>query len=334
MRLWPILSGALHLATRERAGREHRAVGGACDAEPARAALRADAEALERLTLLEQGPALVRRRADVVGVPGGTLVPHPALDDDPWWVVGRSAAGDVAVPASVALLGWRGDGRPLRWKQSSVGTAAHPDGECAATTALLECLERHAVRRVWHGSTALAPADALVATAAGPRLDGELRRARLHPRAWLVATDLPVVVALVAVTRSDRQQITFGACARLAGDEVAAVRHALHEAISVRAALAGDSAATETAAPRRLALRQDEFLRYLEGLVEHHVTPAPPAPGGLEHAVEERFGVPVVRIPLPTQGASPVVRVVVPHEDFLVPRDSHDRYALAPGYIE
>ncbi|MDA2810915.1 YcaO-like family protein [Nocardiopsis sp. RSe5-2] len=338
MKTWPILAGTLFLATHR--GPAETAVGGACDTDPERAAARAEAEYTERTALIENGPGLLRRRADLLGGGVPTIAPVPALDDEEWWLPGTALGGagpprPAAVPAITSLLKWT-DGRPLRWKQSSVGTAAHPDPAVAAETALLETLERHAVRRVWHGTARLEAVDAHLEPALPEGVRAELDRAGLAVRVWRIHDDLPVSAVLAAVLRRDKEQITFGACARRAADLRPAVRHAVCEAVSVRAALANASSdPAEVARPREMARRQNDFLDHLSAMEVPVAHPADPAAtADLGAAVARRFGADPVAADLSPREGPPVVRVVIPHPEFLLPADSESRYALSPGYIE
>lgn len=343
MKTWPILSSTLFLSTSPGRGADAPVAGGACDVDPERAGIRARSEALERAALIERGPALLRPRGELLDRGVRLVAPHPDLTDEEWWLPGsqRDDTGreqPAAVPARTSLLRWT-DGRPLRWKQSSVGTAAHPDARAARTTALLESLERHAVRSVWRGTARIVRADHRVADALPAPLLRQLDTQRLRVRAWRVLTDVPVAAVLAAVVRTDKQQITFGACARRPDDDRAALLHAVCEAVSVRAALANTASdPEELALPRRMARRQNDFLDHLGSLEAPDDADGAPdtavPPPGLDHEVRRRFGVAPVSVDL-TPGADPaVVRVVVPHPEFLVPRDSERDYALSPGYIE
>ena len=314
-------------------------VGGACDVDPERAQVRARAEALERATLIERGPSLLRSREELLERGVHLVATHPDLVDEQWWIEGTQHLGKdelrpAAVPAYTSLLGWT-DGRPLRWKQSSVGTAAHPDPDTAATTALLECLERHAVRGVWHGTTSVVGIDAQAQDCLPMELRDQLAAQNLRVRAWRIVGDVPACTVLAAVVRTDREQITFGACARKPGQIPLALLHAVCEAVSVRAALANTSSdPEELAVPRRMARRQGDFLAHLAALEATDPPAAPEEPVDLEHEVHDRFGAGPVVIDLAPGTGPAVIRTVVPHPEFLVPRDSEHDYALSPGYIE
>jgi ribosomal protein S12 methylthiotransferase accessory factor YcaO len=343
VKTWPILSGALFLATHH--GETDSVIGGACDFDPERASARARAEAVERATLIERGPELLLRREELLDRGMRMVTPDPSLTTEQWWLPGQRLGAEkpdapAAVPALTSLLRWT-DGRALRWKQSSVGTAAHPDPDTATESAVLETVERHAVRRVWQGTATVVRLDA--EPALPPPVRTQLHSAGLGVHAWRIHEDLPASVVLCAVARRDKEQITFGACARR-GDLVGpAIRHAVCEAVSVRAALANTSAdPQEVAHPRVMAARQNDFLDHLAAMEageesrpgDSGDTDDSGNPADLGDAFEGRFGVRPVIVDL-RPGADPaVIRAVVPHHEFLVPGDSEARYVLSPGYIE
>lgn len=336
MRSWPILDGALHLATCDLDEDGVAVTGGACDTDPVRARLRASAEATERHALLLASRSLAVS-ADELGEDAvRVLPPAPRYAGERWWVVGRThPEGDpVGVLARAVLLGWTGGVR-LEWKQSSSGTALRHDPEDAYAAALAETLERYAVRQLWRGELAVTEIDGLYEMLPTGLTDA-FTASGVRAHAWHLHTGLPIAVVVAALTRQDREQITFGAGAGPLGKEPAAVEHAVLEAVSVRAALAGSGLprdATDADAVRRTALtRQTDFLRHMASVT------APPggAPDArdLTAAVRDRFGVPVVRVDLTAGDDQSLVRVHVPHEDFLTPLPGRGGYRIAPGYLE
>ncbi len=241
----------------------------------------------------------------------------------------------MAVPADVALLGRVSARlRLLPWKQSSVGTAAHPDRDAAAVSGMLECLERYAIRQVWAGTAGLAPATEQLRGLMPPGLVAVFEAQQLAAHAWHVIDLSPVCVSLVLVGRKDRAQATFGAGAGF--DSKAVLVHALHEAIMVRAALANRANQTDREFQRgvRSARHQEAFLSYLGDLQGHTTNDnGSITPSDLPAFVEERFGVAPLLVDVPSVDAHTVVKAVIPSADFLIPRSAGD-YVLAPGYLE
>lgn len=333
VRSWSILGGTLHLATSVARTGPTESTGGACDTDPVHAGVRARAEALERLALASRGPRLARTRAELGDMT--LLAPRSELYAEERWVSGRSTTDGtpIAIPALTSLLGWT-DGRVLPWKQTSTGTAAHPSAPVALHTALLECVERYELRKVWSGTARAVAIDQLLDEAFPRSLSSAMVDANLHARAWQIYSELPAFVVLVAITRTDREQITFGACARPYTERMNAMRHALYEAVSVRAALASRSWTPELDKLRAMSHMQGAFERHLNDLTAMAPREPPGTKIKLASAIEHRFGVPPVGFHLPDVQGYTVARVCVPHEDFLIPRDSADRYVISPGYIE
>lgn len=339
---WSILNGQLYLATAFVETASGPVAGGACSDSEESASRRAQSEAIERASLITNGPGLVIDRAEALARGLPLLTPSDALSDATDWIPARRATtGECAgVPADVALLGRvsRQLGR-LPWRQSSVGTAAHPDREAAAASGVLECLERRALRRVWAGLARLEPATEPLRALMPAGLVDAFERQRLVAHAWHVRDDTPAHVALALVGRKDRAQATFGAGAGF--DDARVLLHALHEAVMVRAALSNRASQYERDFRRgvRSARHQEAFLAYLREL-ERPLPGAPDAPSSragaaaeLPALVEERFGVSPLLIDIPSVGPGSVVKAVIPKAEFLIPR-SDGEYVLAPGYLE
>jgi len=333
--VWPILNEELFLATAYVDVASGRIAGGACDQDPERASVRARGEAVERASLIENGPRMVLTRQEASDRGLRLAVPHELLRDAADWVPARGATnGDcAAVPADVVLLGRRSTPM-LPWKQSSVGTAAHPDRDAAGVGGIVECLERHAIRRVWAGTAVLAPATERLRGVIPPGLAAALAAQKLTVQAWTVSELSPVQVSLVLVGREDRAQATFGAGAGFDPDDV--LMHALREAISVRAALANRANGSDHEFQRaaRSARHQEAFLSYLRDLeVPETAGSGTIAPSDLPALVEERFGVAPLLVDVPSVDTLAVVKAVIPAADFLIPRSAGD-YFVAPGYLE
>jgi ribosomal protein S12 methylthiotransferase accessory factor YcaO len=332
---WPILNEQLFLATAYVESASGRIAGGACDQSSERASARAHSEAIERASLIDNGPQLVLTRQEALDRGLCPVVPHDILEDATDWVPARRAtdAAGVAVPADVVLLG-RFSNRLLPWKQSSVGTAAHPDRATAGVSGILECLERNAIRQVWAGTASLAPATDELRDLMPPGLAAAFEAQKLAAHAWHVSSLSPIRVSLVLVGRQDRAQATLGAGVGFDADAV--LMHALQEAVSVRAALANRANANDPEFQRgvRAARHQAAFLSYLGDLE----APPPPVEGSVDPStlpafVEERFGVAPVLVDVPSLDALAVVKAVIPSADFLIPRHT-GQYVLAPGYLE
>jgi ribosomal protein S12 methylthiotransferase accessory factor YcaO len=335
-----VLDGELVLATATADTAEGPFTAGACGFTELDATTRAAGELVERITLLAEGPrrAVPTARARAAGGRMCEIVPAPAAADA-WVRAEPVAAGDpVWLPADLVLLRWRG-ARELAVQQTSVGGAAHPDRTAAIEAGARECLERYAVRRVWSATTALVPLTSELADAVPSGLRGALRRHGLRAYAWLVTATLPAAVVLVLVG-SERRRATFGASCRATAGE--ALRHALCEAVGVRAAFAAPRALRDDFATPddevdhalRASSFQDAFLAFLRRL-ETATGPADHAVDGADvvaYLQRERGVTPVV-VDLGHRDGSHVVKVVVPAPEFFVPR-RHRGYVLNPGYLE
>jgi ribosomal protein S12 methylthiotransferase accessory factor YcaO len=342
---WPILDGQLFLATAYVETAAHRIAGGACDGTPQRASVRAHGEAIERASLIENGPGMVVTRQEALERGLSLVVPHDILHDAADWVPARHATtGDgVGVPADVVLLGRVSSQlRLLPWRQSSVGTAAHPDREAAGLSGMLECLERYALRRVWAGTAGLEPATEQLCSVMSRGLVEALEGQRLVAHAWHVREKSPVRVSLVLVARTDRSQATFGAgAAFMEADAGRVLMHALHEAIMVRASLSSRANQGEREVQRgiRSSRHQEAFLTYLRNLeapepaIDGTVSGRAASLPDLAALVEERFGVAPLLVDVPSMDSLAVVKAIVPTADFLIPRSDGD-YILRPGYLE
>ncbi|MFF0308580.1 YcaO-like family protein [Streptosporangium sp. NPDC004379] len=238
----PLVGGILHVAwTADDAG----VSGGACDADPGRAARRAAGEYAQHVSHLSASGAL-----PVLAGPGDRPViapaAHAAAGSPPTsWVAGHGMRDgtEVAVPAQAVFLGWDPPPPETRWcVQTSAGTAAGPDRERARTAALLEVIERHVLERGWRtGDILFEELDHLHDAVLPPGLTGALRAGGVVLRTFRVAGLSPDVVTAF-LHRSDGTALTCGAAAR--GDTADAVRHAVYEAVGNRLALS---------APRRPA---------------------------------------------------------------------------------
>ena len=333
----PILDDQLFLGLDYVDARTGRFAGGACDDLPERAMVRAHSEATERASLIENGPLMVISRAEALERGLFLFTPHEILDDTDDWIPARHATtGEGAgVPADVALLRRVSPKlRVLPWRQSSVGTAAHPDRDIAGVSGILECLERQVIRRVWAGTVTLEPATERIRDLMPPGLAKALADRQLVVHAWSVREIAPIEVTLVLVGRHDRAQATFGAGAGF--ERESALLHALHEAVMVRASLGSPASRNEPEFLRgaRSAGHQETFLTFLHALErpaderEAAITPAE-----LPAFIEERFGVAPLLIDVPSMNATAVVKAVIPSAEFLTPRSGGD-YIVAPGYLE
>lgn len=333
MAIWPVLNKQLYLATAFLDTPTGSVAGGACDFSEARAASRARSEAVERGSLIVNGPRLVLSREEALRRGLRLLAPTEELGQAREWVPGRSAVpGEgVAVPADVALLGRYSGGRGW-FKQSSVGTAAHHDRRVAETAGVLECLERHALRRVWAGAATLRPMSGRLGETLSTELMAALDENKLLVHAWNINGLRPVHVSLVLICRKDCQQVTFGAGASF--DVDTALTHALCEGISVRAALSNSSSGSDPRF-RQAALsarHQAAFISFLKDLETDDSAPEMPL-DDISSLVERCFGVPPVLVDVPSLGDQKVVKSVIPRVDFLIPRTA-SRYILTPGYLE
>ncbi|GGP81853.1 YcaO-like family protein [Streptosporangium pseudovulgare] len=231
----PLVGGILHVAwTADGAG----VSGGACDADPGRAARRAAGEYAQHVSHLSAAGAL-----PVLAGPGDRprIAPaaHAAAGSPPTsWVAGHGMRDgtEVAVPAQAVFLGWDPPPPEIRWcVQTSAGTAAGADPERARTAALLEVIERHVLERGWRtGDIRFEELDHLHDAVLPPGLTGALRDGGVTLRTLRVAGLSPDVVTAF-LHRSDGTALTCGAAAR--GDTAAAVRHAVYEAVGNRLAL-------------------------------------------------------------------------------------------------
>lgn len=335
----PILNDQLFLALDYVEVPSGRYAGGACDDEPDRAMVRAHSEAIERASLIENGPTLVISREDAVERGLSLFTPHDILDDTEDWIPARQATtGEGAgVPADVALLRRVSSRlRVLPWRQSSVGTAVHPDRDVAEVSGILECLERYAIRQIWAGTITLEAVTEQLNDSIPQGLAKALAERKLVAHAWRVREMAPVQVTLVLVGREDRAQATFGAGAGFSAED--ALIHALHEAVMVRASLGNPANRKEPEFLRgaRSAGHQDAFLTYLRALERpagEAANPPTVTASTLPALVEERFGVAPLLIDVPSLNATAVVKAVIPSSEFLTPRTGGD-YIITPGYLE
>jgi len=335
-----VLDGELILSTATVDTPEGLFHGGACSFTEEDASVRASSEAAERHTLLVEGPRHVVPTARVSAA-GKALeqIIEATTPAEEWVPARRMRSGDpVWLPADLVLLRWRGS-RELPVQQTSVGSAAHPDRARAVESGARECLERYAVRRVWSGTTRLADVTDHLRSAVPASLSRALDRHGLRAHAWLVGATLPAAVVVVMVS-SSRNRATFGSsCAPTLED---GLRHALCEAISVRAAFADANGLKDnfTMADERVdyALRassfQDAFLAFLRRL---ECTTDPGEGRGREIDIvaylENEFHAAPVVFDLGRSGELHVVKVVVPSPQFFLPR-RHCGHVLAPGYLE
>jgi ribosomal protein S12 methylthiotransferase accessory factor YcaO len=341
-----ILDGELVLAAATADGPEGPVTAGACALTEQDALTRAASEATERTRLLDEGPHRVVSTAQARAARGAMheVVAAPIVPQE-WVRTEPIRPGDpVWVPADLVLLRWHGS-RELPVQQTSVGSAAHPDRAQAVDSGARECVERYAVRRIWSATTGLIPVTEHLDAAVPASLLAALRRHGLTAHAWLVDATLPAVVAVVMVA-SAQGRVTFGAsCARTLPD---GLRHALCEAVSVRAAFAGpDGIKRNRVLPDewvdyalRAASFQDAFLAFLRRLE----CAAPPAAGlaaggaalpetDILAYLEDELQVTPTVFDLGRRAELHVVKVVVPAPEFFVSR-RHRGYVLAPGYLE
>lgn len=152
-------------------------------------------------------------------------------------------------------------------------------------------------------------------------------------------------MVLAAVSRKDRQQITFGASCRPVTEGSAALEHAILEAISVRAALSGGRKAIGNVdlveIRRRANSMQWDFLDHLDyltcGSVSVSGIPASMrvADGHLVRAVHEEYRAPVALIELRVDNGTRVLtKAHVPHPAFQAPLPSVAKYVIDPGYLD
>jgi len=313
---------------------------GACSFTQEDALTRACSEVAERTRLLVEGPSRVVSTTRALAV-GGTMreVITTTTAPDEWVQVESLHSGaPIWLPADLVLVRWQGS-RELPVQQSSVGTAAHPDRAVAVESGARECLERYAVRCIWSGTTGLAPATEHLRAALPKGLVQALERRGLSAHAWLVGATLPAAVVVVMVA-SAQQRVTFGSsCAATLPD---ALRHALCEAVSVRAALASPKGLKRNFAMPderidhvlRAASFQGAFLAFLRRL---EYTPYP-----IESRVHEidilaylehELHVAPVVFDLGQSDQLHVLKVILPSPEFFVPR-RHCGFVLAPGYLE
>jgi len=333
-RVVPILEGTVVLAQHYLETPAGAFAGGACDFSADRAAARARAETVERASLIGNGPDLLVSAEEAERRGLARRLPDPDLAGVSSWIPATdSVSGEsVVVPAEWALVRWSGKREP-RWQQSSVGAAAHVTRDAACTTGLLEALERYAVRRTWAGVAALVPASDRLRKSLPEPLRAALAGQGLTVHAWLIVDLAAVPVGLVLVDGSGGRA-TFGSSAKSSID--AALEHAFCEAISVRAALAGDTLGRDERVryARRAARHGDAFVAFLRGLeVAAPSQPNAVAPTDLAGWVQEQFGCAPLAIDIPAIGAGAVVKMVIPCHEFLVERHRFP-YILAPGYLE
>lgn len=314
---------------------------GACSFTESDARNRARSELAERTALLVDGPSRIVSTETAQAAGGTMLEVIPGCPTPTEWVVAETLSGEtVWLPADLVLVRWYGS-RELPVRQTSVGSAAHPDWAEAVASGLRECLERYAVRRVWSGTTGLVEITDQFLAAVPAGIVKALRRRGLSADAWLVAATLPAAVVIVMVgSRSHRA--TFGAsCTRSVAD---GLRHALCEAISVRAAFAAAKElkrnfampAEQVDRAIRTSSFQSAFLAYLRRLECPADTLAVQADVRFEDVAAGLGpgpGVTPAVVDLGCRDQRQVVKVVVPAPNFFVPRRDHG-YVLAPGYLE
>ena len=331
---YSILSGHLHIAWCVMPGDMDCYSGGACDPSAELAELRATSEAIERRALREPDPGAIR-----AGRWSDPHVPAPAIPSDDFaatqsWVIGTgmSTGAARAVPAALVYVGWE-QPRPLPNKQSSVGAAVHPDRNQAARSGLFECFERHAVRGVWQGRNRLVNRTDQLMDLMSAGLRTEFERQRLFAWAWMISDSAPLACSILAIARSDRPQVTLGASAGM--DSNRSLLHALHEAVSVRAALASRHANSRMFRQARRSTRhQRALLEYFSALE----TSASPQFGldddsALERLTAERLTVEPIVVDLNPVNGRHVLKVVIPQPDYVLSPLTRE-YLMSPGYME
>ncbi len=335
-----ILDGELVLATATADTAEGPFTAGACGFSEQDAVTRAASELVERTTLLAEGPRRVVSTADVLAA-GGSMhqvvaAPTAAVE----WVRAEpvSPGEPLWLPADLVLLRWQGS-RELAAQQSSVGSAAHPERSRAVQAGARECLERYAVRRIWSGTTGLIPLTGELEAAIPGGLLESLRRNGLIADAWLVDATLPAAVLIVMVSGTNHRATFGSSCSPTLRD---GLRHALCEAISVRAAFASSRSLRRNFAmpdhgvdhALRASSFQDAFLAFLRRLESTGEFDGGQVPQTDVLAYLEReLHVRPVAVDFGRTDQLHVVKVVVPAPEFFVPR-RHRGYVLNPGYLE
>ncbi|WP_049563074.1 YcaO-like family protein [Nonomuraea sp. SBT364] len=333
--LLPLLGGALHLAwLRDEAGIS----GGACDADPERARVRATGEYAQHVSHMAARDALPTRR-DPGGLP--TVEPAGTPRSTPMrWVIGSGMrdGAPVAVPAQAVLLGWDPPPPEVRWcAQTSVGTAAGRDHGQARTAALLEVVERHVLTRGWRtGDIRFERLDHLHEAVLPARLLDALRGHAVTLRTVRVAGIGPDVV-LALLHRAGGLALTCGAAAR--HGTAPAVRHAVYEAVAARLALSrarpssalqarerARGLAVAAAGPAHLAFVEarttgDGTLRTAPGTPPPQPTATQPAEVGLAEVglAERLFGRQPAEVELPDAYGHVVRRVVCHRSEVFEP---------------
>jgi ribosomal protein S12 methylthiotransferase accessory factor YcaO len=335
-----VLDGELVLATATADTAEGPFTAGACGFSEQDTVTRATSELAERTALLVEGPRRVASTAQARSAGGvmREIVAAPTAAKE--WVRAEPVCPGESVwlPADSVLLRWQGS-RALSIQQSSVGSAAHPDRSRAVEAGARECLERYAVRRIWSGTTTLVPITHELSDAVPASLLRAMERHGLKADAWLVGATLPAAVVIVMVG-SAKHRVTFGAsCGPTLQD---GLRHALCEAVSVRAAFAAPHHLRRNFAMSdggvdyalRTSSFQEAFMAFMRRL---QITGEFDARQVRETDVfayldREMHVTPLV-VDLGRSDGRHVVKVVVPAPKFFVPR-SHRGYVLNPGYLE
>ena len=136
----------------------------------------------------------------------------------------RSSDHDVLLPADWCLRRMRGQQRLRPRTALSVGVAAGPTFDWAASRALLELIERDAASLWWMGGRRgkAVPADH-PAMAEIRRLVGTLRQYAQDRRSWVldITTDIGIPVVAALSCNMDGRQLAYGLAARLSLEDAA-----------------------------------------------------------------------------------------------------------------
>jgi ribosomal protein S12 methylthiotransferase accessory factor len=239
----------------------------------------------------------------------------------------RSGDRDVLIPADWCLRRMPGQQRLRPRTALSVGVAAGPTFDWAASRALLELIERDAAGLWWTGGRRgkAVPADH-PAMAETRRLVGSLRQHAQDRRSWVldITTDIGIPVIAALSCNMEGKQLAYGLAARLSLEDAA--RAAILELCQTELAILlaqikqvessqGNLSATDRAhLERGVAINADQcaLLHPIERHQAHSekvVGPELPAIAGalgrcgIETALVDmtrpRFGIPVVRAVAP-----------------------------------
>lgn len=335
----PILGKTVYLAWQRAESVGQIVSGGACDFSPEGATVRARAELIERVALVDAAvslpihkPLSVTQSARSVGL--DLLLRDARAVGQHHWIEGKAARSgeSVAIPAQAVLLGWDPPQPEIRLcSQTTIGTAAGIERASASAAALAEVLERDLLQRLWDTeSVCLVRGRHLLPLSAPGAVLQALDAQGIEVEVF-VADQLPFELALVALHRGGGAAITFGAAARERTE--VAIRHALLEAIAVRAALA--STHTPSALERlpwddarRAARLGSEHLARLDRLCkgEAQISRRHLSVECWVRIAEDTFAHEPILIELPSSSSLVVIKAICPGASVLRCRDTR----LAP----